>query len=560
MSSPVTVCDGGFAGATRYNTQRKVFKNPRGLGYYYALIQTSWLGLNKLKVFRSSDGSSWEVDEEQLNWQIGIGTASWWWEEDPTNSQLIVYIVYDDGDGVLYFRRATIADNSSDMVLGAQRQVIAGIERTKPVVVRAKDGYLWIIYDRKIVTAATHLYVDGFTIAGTITWTRVGTSPYLDAIDYPVNYVHNTAKDDETVGEGIREFTFEDMPEYPITESYVDLYCKGDGDDTIWVFLWDGSSWVGVGIITPTTSWSWQSLRIDGYGFGTYDKINGAKLWLVKKTSKKANVIEVDCAKLRVITTNARFVGAMITTQPIEDFADPSNPTFSMEQVIWENDTDAYEMYPTIHPFDSLASADVLIANYYKGANLAERTIGLVCSWDGTTLTKGTVYTNVNQGTFGDEIISLVTDDANDEGHVFKKITGLGLSNREYRFVDGSGWVASSGTVIADYNFLQAVVSIDKSVSPEEIYMIITYEDSSSYEIKWNKNPIGGTWSETNVKTITDPLDEKLAWFSCNHQAVDGKVQLIYTTQTSYKVRFVEVSVAVLKIQYSNGLVCVSVG
>jgi hypothetical protein len=102
---PTTVMTGDESDATRIEQQRKVWKNPRGLGYYYALSQNDSDGTEDIfEFFTSSDGSSWEnvtfLDDptdtagvsffEMLGGQGGPDT---WIEEDDANSRTLVYVV-----------------------------------------------------------------------------------------------------------------------------------------------------------------------------------------------------------------------------------------------------------------------------------------------------------------------------------------------------------------------------------------------------------------------------------------------------------------------------------
>jgi len=126
-------------------------------------------------------------------------------------------------------------------------------------------------------------------------WTRVGTNPYLDTIDYPTNFV-NVTGNNLNVG----DFNFTDSGKFTETINSVEvqLYAKQSGtNNNLEVFVWDGSSWTSLGSQITPISLSWMNWTATTE-LDTWTKINGARIYIVSKTA--AGTYEVDCARLRV--------------------------------------------------------------------------------------------------------------------------------------------------------------------------------------------------------------------------------------------------------------------
>jgi len=155
---PVTVQTGADSYATARETQRKVFQNPRGLKYRYALLYKDGTGFD-LIVRKSVDGITW-VDNDTLVMKdfgsnIYDGASLWFWE-DAANNQLCIYVVYSSNAGYIWFRKCTIADDSSAMVFGSEVAVFvpytaAGKDYSaySPTVCKDRLGYIWCIFQRK---------------------------------------------------------------------------------------------------------------------------------------------------------------------------------------------------------------------------------------------------------------------------------------------------------------------------------------------------------------------------------------------------------------------------
>lgn len=113
LSAPASLFNAANGNATKHDHRRAIWKNPRGLKYYYAIIQD---GTNGLVLYKSATGSSWSsvaTLTADLNHYADVFTY-----EDAGNSQLIAYAVYSYKDPSatenIYYQRMLIADNASD--------------------------------------------------------------------------------------------------------------------------------------------------------------------------------------------------------------------------------------------------------------------------------------------------------------------------------------------------------------------------------------------------------------------------------------------------------------
>jgi len=141
---------------------------------------------------------------------------------------------------------------------------------------------------------STWLYVNADDETRT-DWTRNGTNPYLNAIDYPTNFV-NVFGNNKVVG----DFNFADSGKYTetINSVTVQLYAQQSSTSKdLEVFVWNGSSWTSLGIQTTPTSWGWMSWTATTV-LDTWTKIDGARIYV--QTKSAAGTYEVDCARLQI--------------------------------------------------------------------------------------------------------------------------------------------------------------------------------------------------------------------------------------------------------------------
>ncbi len=143
-------------------------------------------------------------------------------------------------------------------------------------------------------TSTLWLYVnaDDETRTG---WTRVGTNPYLGAIDYSTNYVW-VSGNNLFVG----DFSFTDSGKSTETINSVTVQLNATQNQIgckLEVFVWDGSVWASLGTQSTPTSWGWMNYTATTE-LDTWTKIDGAKIYILSTSA--SGTYEVDCARLKV--------------------------------------------------------------------------------------------------------------------------------------------------------------------------------------------------------------------------------------------------------------------
>jgi len=117
---PVSVVDSNEEWATLTNTQRKVFRNPRGLKYYYVFCATD----TGLKLFKSADGVSWSL-VSTINPTLDLCCDCNLYDD---GTQLIAYLTYGSSqlwlENPIFYRRLIIPDDQSDPIIGAEQVVV----------------------------------------------------------------------------------------------------------------------------------------------------------------------------------------------------------------------------------------------------------------------------------------------------------------------------------------------------------------------------------------------------------------------------------------------------
>ncbi|MFQ6130376.1 MAG: hypothetical protein ACE5OT_06230, partial [Candidatus Hadarchaeaceae archaeon] len=159
--NPSTVYDGTTSNLTAYETGRRVFKNPRGLSYYYTFYFDSD---GYVKYAYSSDGTSWTSGNAASattlsanHWDIDI-------VGDPTNNQLIVYLLHY-GNARVRYRRGVIADSGYAISWGTESQLGGWSKNPLNIVVKVDNGgYLWFAWHK--TNAAGNIAVSATSLPG----------------------------------------------------------------------------------------------------------------------------------------------------------------------------------------------------------------------------------------------------------------------------------------------------------------------------------------------------------------------------------------------------------
>lgn len=531
--------------------QDVVFRNPRGqYRYYYALLTEDVSGVDTLKLFNSSDGITW--NEQTV--KSGAKNGSMVYVEDAANSQLIVYIVYTDDTNGLTFVRGTIADDSTTATFGTARQLFAdGVARDMGVIEIDKDDYCWICYSKQISGAGDDLFVDGF-VDDRGGWTRVGASPWLGAIDYPTNYIYSVT-DEDTIG----DFTFANLAGGGIITSVeVKLYLRHlvADNEKVQVYLYDSvGGWEKVGDITPTTTWAWYSIDVTSK-LNTTTKVNLAKMYLVYQRVGGPSLvtIEVDAAKLTVIRKKGALT-CIATTDIIEDFVDPSDPSWSSEEQIYVS-REGYDIYGTMKP--PSATRDMVFLMKYVDANIEVHLRAEEYDWDGTIFSNPNAYdVNLTDNTPNSGIG--IRFDVSNNGHViYQNFLEDPLNRLRYRsYTLGTGFGSPSNI---DSEGIGMSMTIDLTQSPN--ILIVFYRKSvGTNRVRYATSAVTSiSWT---LSSIVDN-SEILQWFRTSRRDYNSYVLTVYNTYTTSTARFLEIETPVPAVvvgyYYQDGLVCVNVG
>ncbi len=133
-------------------------------------------------------------------------------------------------------------------------------------------------------------------------WSRTGTNPYLDTIDYNASYVH-VSGNNMLVG----DFSFTDSGKSTetINNVTVQLYAKQSFvDNNLEVFVWNGSVWTSLDVQGTPSSWDWMNWTATAE-LNTWTKIDAAKIYIRSRVA--SGTYEVDCARLQVDYTPTNY-------------------------------------------------------------------------------------------------------------------------------------------------------------------------------------------------------------------------------------------------------------
>lgn len=183
---PYTITTGYDNTATRIEQQRKTFRNPRGLGYFYALVETD---LRVWYFFKSLDGVTWVNTNIRLNlagypgW-VGHPSLCIWEDSD----RLIVWVTFPywtSGDQVynfIYVECYQIDDATSNpsFIWYLAPGVRSDDAVHNPVICLDANGHLWIAWIDEYTGAGKQRYrvhsratIETYPIDDSPTWTSV---------------------------------------------------------------------------------------------------------------------------------------------------------------------------------------------------------------------------------------------------------------------------------------------------------------------------------------------------------------------------------------------------
>ena len=136
------------------------------------------------------------------------------------------------------------------------------------------------------------VYTNAFD-ATYVAWIEVGSSPYLHNTD--TDYIYRLTSKTLTYKEG--RWSFPNSAGSGTINSvklrFEDYRTNLAGDAGVDVYVWDGTSWVYVGYLNSYhTSYAWEELDVSSI-LNSWDKINGAKVYLQTWTAALTDTIYV---------------------------------------------------------------------------------------------------------------------------------------------------------------------------------------------------------------------------------------------------------------------------
>jgi hypothetical protein len=166
-----------------------------------------------------------------------------------------------------------------------------------PIAVSSLVSYTaTVVITPSSTSGSIWLYVDSDDETRT-DWKRFGTNPYLDAIDYDINYLSVKATNKEA---GNFDFTDSGKSTETIDNVTVQLYVtQSRAGDSLEVLVWNGSLWASLGLKEIPTSWNWVNWTASTQ-LNSWARIDGAKIYFVSYRQPGANEFWVDCARLQV--------------------------------------------------------------------------------------------------------------------------------------------------------------------------------------------------------------------------------------------------------------------
>jgi len=552
---PVTILDQESLTSTRLETQRKIFRLSSGL--YIALLYNKTATTYRLELWTSTDGINWVYNQTVKDWGSDIHQSA---DMVITEDEAVLFIVYCDTSGNLFLRRGTISDTT--ITLNIEQQIKTADANNKwfrPCITVDRLGYLWIGFQRRRVTVTEipnvidELHVDdlnAFNIPSELLeWGKAGLRPYLDARDYPENYIIT-----DVDGARAGDFSFLDFDPTNKTITKVELviyWWQGveENDELHWE-LYDGAGNVLTGYEPHRIDTGWIETIVDVTTFlDTVAKINASSLLLRYERVGKAAKMIVDHAMLRITYTlyayrwyhDAKCIASLLT---VDNYTDtPTSADFSSEYTIKstvgeEGEANMDIVYVAVDKYGSGVAPTVLFA--FRGTRSKGDPAPYVrrgwreLSWDGTSFTS---YT------YGDALAELldpisIVIASNNNGYMLFRETdeGMAIPPRYRVWITGTGeyYMGGIGTLNQKY---AGVISYDPVNN--ELYVFYTYLTYPN-RIVWSKaTAIAGylTWSDP--VEVSDNT-ENIRYFSSSIKAVGNRIQLIYTTQTTAKVRFYE--------------------
>ena len=149
---PVFICSANTVQRPRPATQTGVFRNPRGLKWYYAFM-SRWFwnaGLERrLEIWKSEDGVTWSLSNTVRDYTYEVLHMTVTLYDDGT--QLIVYVATGCNDPMqfgeeLSYYRVRIPDHLTTPIVGTRQSALVGDDMTFPIIKIDRNGYVHIMW------------------------------------------------------------------------------------------------------------------------------------------------------------------------------------------------------------------------------------------------------------------------------------------------------------------------------------------------------------------------------------------------------------------------------
>jgi len=144
-------------------------------------------------------------------------------------------------------------------------------------------------------------------------WTsRNGDSPYLNAIDYPNNYIYNIAGLPARK-EGVYDFQNHGAESAEaITKVELEVYTLGvedpdTGMPTLSGYIWNGAAYSAIASQLAPDVWGWLTWDITAT-IGTWAKVDSMRCYLLTTCGGASAEIWADCMRLKVTTATVATV------------------------------------------------------------------------------------------------------------------------------------------------------------------------------------------------------------------------------------------------------------
>lgn len=532
---PSLVVDQDFIYATKRMNQIKTFRNPIGLQYRYAMFyfQNTSSSTYELRMYKSETGATWTKESTIHNYGANLFEGASLWIYD-NSTFLIIYTLFADSNGNLYFRNGTITNSEHSITWNTKETVITGAENQKAkdhLITVAKDGYIWLLYEKAVGYGTQILSVNGFN-STTQDWNEVGNNPFLNATgDGAYIYVQS--------GNSVHEwFSFENLSNGdPLGHlSTINLrvwaYQETGGNDLIEATVSSLGTTKTYSQQTPPTSvygwvtWDIENLFVDW----TSSKIDDLKFSLKKISKQSSQWVYADYAQITISLTPFYDVKVLASEQAF------NVSSWSSETTIFNSKNDGGTWGArtpiSIAPFN--ATRDMMVCyDWFKTGDLKRHLRGLEMDFNGLHFTE---YVNEDLAIYspsGTDRLRTVVDTDN-QAHVIFQTTG-NIFHVNWTIPFPFGWDTVTTLGVSD---LATSTSIDKSVSPNILYVFyrvvfpsgnFSYKTSATDSINWS--------SSINVKDNSEALN----YFSASYEAYGNVISLIYTTQTTYKIRYYEI-------------------